>query len=66
MLKLTINLKKLYYEDREIQDIMKEFCLIKRNLIISILFLIQHNHIISQLVVYKKAYDISREGSHSS
>ena len=36
----------------------------KKNLLISILFLIQHNFILSQLVVYKKAYDISHKGSH--
>ena len=46
------------------QDIMNEFYQIKRNLTISILFRIQHNHILSRLVVYKKAYDISRKGSH--
>ena len=28
------------------------------------LILVQHNFILSQLVVYKKAYDISRKGSH--
>ena len=50
--------------DKEIQDIMKEFYQIKRNLIISILFLIQHNRILSRAVVYKKAFDISRKGSH--
>ena len=38
----------------------------KINLIISILFLIQHNFIISRLVVYKPEYDISRKGSHFS
>ena len=37
-----------------------EYYLIKRNLIISILLLIQHNFIISRLVVYKKAFDIRR------
>ena len=46
-------------------DIMIEFYQIKRNLIISILFLIQHNCIVSRLVVYKKAFDISRKRSHS-
>ena len=30
-------------------------------IIISILFLIQHNHILPRLVVYKQAYDISQE-----
>ena len=39
---------------------MIEYYLIKRNLIISILFLIKHICIISRLVVYKKAYDIRR------
>ena len=34
------------------------------NFIISILFLIQHNRILSRAVVYKKAFDISRKGSH--
>ena len=46
------------------QDFMKKYYQIKRNLIISSLFLIQHNSILSRLVVYKKAYDISRKGSH--
>ena len=55
MLKITINLKNTFYEDKEMLDIMKEFYQIKRNLII------QHNHILSRLVVYKKAYDISQE-----
>ena len=58
------NLKSLYYEDKEMRDIMKKYYQIKRNLLISILFLIQHNCILSPLVVYKKAYDISRKGSH--
>ena len=58
------NLKITFYVDKEIQDIMKEFHQIKRNLIISILFLIQHNCILSRQVVYKKAYDINRKGSH--
>ena len=36
MLKITRNPKKyIFYVDQEMQDIMKEFCLIKRNLIIS-------------------------------
>ena len=33
--KTTINLKSMYYEDKEIQDIMKKYYQIKRNLIIS-------------------------------
>ena len=64
MLKKTTNLKGLYYEDREIQDIMKKYYQIKINLIISILFLMQHNRILSRLVVHKKAFDISRKRSH--
>ena len=40
---------------------MKEYYLIQRNLIISILFLIHHNRILPRLVVYKQAYDISQE-----
>ena len=43
------NLKRLYYEDKEMQDIMIEFYQIKRNFIISILFLIQHKCILSRL-----------------
>ena len=35
------------------------------NLIITILFLIQHNCFCNRLVVYKQAYDISQEGSHT-
>ena len=38
----------------------------KNKFIFSFLFLNQHNCILSRLVVYKKAYDISRKGSHSS
>ena len=45
-------------------DIIIEYFLIKINLIISILFLIQYNCILSRAVVYKKAFDISRKGSH--
>ena len=54
--KITTNLKSLYYEDKEMQDIMNEFYQIKRNLIISFLFLIQHNRILSRAVVYKKHF----------
>ena len=43
------NLKNNFYEDIEIQDIMKKYYQIQRNLIISILFLIQHNFILSRL-----------------
>ena len=48
ILKTTTNLKSLYYEDKEMRDIMKEYYQIRRNLIISILFLIQHNCILSR------------------
>ena len=41
--------KKFVIEGQRIQDIMKELYLIKRNLILSILFLIQHNCILSRL-----------------
>ena len=34
MLKIMINLKSTFYEDKEMQDTMMEFSLIKRNLII--------------------------------
>ena len=34
MLKITTNLKNTFYEDKEMQDIMKEYYQIKRNLII--------------------------------
>ena len=60
--KKTRQVKNTFYEDGE----MQEYYQIKRNQIISILFLIQYNCIFSRLVVYKKAYDISRKGSHSS
>ena len=43
---------------------MKKNYQMKKNLIIPILFLNQHNCILSRQVVYKKAYDISRKGSH--
>ena len=48
MLKTMTNLKNTFQEDKEIQDITNEFYQITRNLIISILFLIQHNCILSQ------------------
>ena len=64
MMKIMTSLKSTFYVDKKIQDIMKEFYQIKRNLIISILFLNQNNCILSRQVVYKKAYDISRKGSH--
>ena len=35
MLKIMTNLNSIFYEDKKIQDIMNEFYLIKRNLIIS-------------------------------
>ena len=35
MLKMKINLKNIFYEDRELQDIMIEFYLIQVNFIIS-------------------------------
>ena len=47
--KKTRNLKNIFYVDKEMHDIMKEFYLIQGNLIISISFLIQHNCIISRL-----------------
>ena len=40
--------KKYILRGKKILDIMIEHYLIKRNLIISILFLIQHNRILSQ------------------
>ena len=58
------NLKSVYYEERKTQDIMIEYYQIKINLITSILFLFQHNCILSRAVVYKKAFDISRKGGH--
>ena len=62
--KTMINLRNTFYEEKEMQDIMKKYYQIKRNLIFSILFLIQYNCIFSRLVVYKKAFDVSRKGSH--
>ena len=54
-IKKMTNLKSVYYEERKTQDIMKKYYQKKRNFIISILFLIQHNHILSRLTgVYKK------------
>ena len=63
---ITTNLKIKFYVEKEIQDIMIEFYQIKRNLIISTLFLFKHNCIPSRQVMYKKFYDISRKGSHHS
>ena len=50
--KKKINLKNTFYEDEKTQIIMKEFYLIKRNLVISRPSSVQ------------KTYDISRKGSH--
>ena len=36
--KLTTNLKSTFYEDKEMQDFMKKYYEIKRNLIISSIF----------------------------
>ena len=46
----TTNLKNTFYEDNEIQDIMKKFYQIEINLTISILFPIQHNCILSRRI----------------
>ena len=62
-LKTTTNLKNTSFEDNEILDIMNEFYQITINLMISILFLIQHNHILPRLIVYKTAFDICRVAS---
>ena len=48
MLKITINLKSTFYEDKEMSNILLEFYLNQR----------------IDEVVYKKAYDISGKGSH--
>ena len=37
--KITTNRKNIFYEDKEIQDIMKKYYQIKRNLIILSIFL---------------------------
>ena len=58
------NLQNTFYVDKEIQDIMKKYYQIKRNPIISFFFPIKHNCILSRLLVYKKANDISRKRSH--
>ena len=42
------HVKNIFYVDKEMQDIMIEYYLIKRNLIISILLLTQHNCLISR------------------
>ena len=66
MLKIFANLRTTFYEDKEIQDIMNEYYQIKRNLIVSIFFLIKHNFVHPRQVVYRKAYDISRKASNCS
>ena len=50
------NLKNIFFEDREMQDTVKEFYQIKINRIISILFPIQHNCIFSRLPECKKKH----------
>ena len=52
---MTRHVKNIFYEDKEIQDIMKEFRLIKRKLLPSFLFLIQHNYILSRLSSVQKS-----------
>ena len=71
MLKVKKNLKTKFYKDKEMQDNMKEFYLIKRKLIIwhifitSVLFLFQPNFIVSQLSsVQKGIWDQSQEIAH--
>ena len=49
------NLKNIFYEDKEMQHIMKKYYQIKQTLIISILFLIQHNCILSRLSSVQKS-----------
>ena len=49
------NLKNISFEDKEIHDIMKKYYRIKINLIISFLFLIQHNFLISGLSSVQKS-----------
>ena len=46
----------MYYEDKEMQDIMKRYYQLNRNLIISILFLVEHNCILSRLTEYIKKH----------
>ena len=53
--KKMTNLKNTFYEDKEIQDIMKNYYQIKRNLIISFLLPIQHNFILSRLSSVQKS-----------
>ena len=48
MLKIMTILKNTFYEDNEIGDIKIEYYLIKRNLIISFLFVIQNKCILSK------------------
>ena len=48
------NLKSTFYEDKEMQDIKKKYYSTKGNLIISILILIEHNCIFSQLSSVQK------------
>ena len=55
ILKTTIKVKNTFYEDKEMQDITIEFYHIKRNHIISILFLIQYNFILSRLSSVQKS-----------
>ena len=62
--KIMTNLKNIFYVDKEMLDIMRKFYQIKRNLIISILFLIQRNCILSRLSSVQKAFDIGHKGSH--
>ena len=58
------SLKKYILRGQRNARYHEKYYQIKRNLIISILFLIQNNCILSPQVVYKKAYDISRKSSH--
>ena len=48
------NLKKIFYEDKEMLDTMKEYYQMKGNLLISLPFLTQHNCILSRLSSVQK------------
>ena len=53
-MKTTTILRYTFYEKKEMQDIKKEYYQIKGNLIISILYLTQHNCKLSRLPTGKE------------
>ena len=57
MLKITTNLKNIFYEDKEIQDIMNEFYLIKRNFKGTVSFSFVRTRIFDRARIFTRTFD---------